>query len=203
MSCVPSLTGRCFRSQLCLPNAEGGRPSAVSPATRGRRWPPLPERLSQPGGVSLPLALSSRPRWFERGRRQCCCGPRRGPGRGAVNGGGGEAERRPRSALNPQYFRSPTTFPSEVLPLWGRTEGEGARREVLGEAREPERLEPAAEAVAESAPASPPRPRLFPVFSLRPPRRSRSRAARGLFGGGAEPSRAASCDLRAPAPTAA
>lgn len=152
-----AFTGRCSQgSQLCLPNAEGGSTLCRgAPATRGRCGPLSRERPSQPGGVflsrfSLPgltSGLGARPPLSVLLRS-----PGAGPGRAMAAEGGGAW--RPRSALNPRNFRSPTTFPRSAAALGAWTEGEGEAGSLGGSGGEPERLEPAAEAVAESAPAS-------------------------------------------------
>lgn len=184
-------------SQLFPQSAKGG--SALrrgTQATRGRCSPLSRERPSQPGGCfSLPLALSPPGLTSGSGARQplsVLVRSRRGPGRGAVNGGGGRRSggraqpRAPETLGAPQLFR-------EVLPLRGRGRKGQARREVWGEA---------AGSRGDSNPRrgwwrSPPGPRAaaapasFPAPSPRPPRRS-------LLGGGApSPAGPPPRDLRA------
>lgn len=181
-------TGRCFQgSQPCLPNAKGGSTLCRgAPATRGRCGPPLPGAAEPARWVFLSpsRALSSRPhiRVWSAAAAVSVAAVASGAGPGRSKWRRREAERRPRSALNPRNFRleAPQLF-REVLPLWGRGRKGKARREVLGEAAGSRR---------DSNPRrrrwrSPPQPRTaaapasFPVFFPRPPRRSRSRALRG------------------------
>lgn len=199
-------TGRCSQgSQLCLPNAEGGSTLCRgAPATRGRCGPPLPGAAEPARWVFLSpsRALSSRPhiRVWSAAAAVSVAAVASGAGPGRSKWRRREAERRPRSALNPRNFRSPTTFPRSAAALGAWTEGEGEAGSLGGSGGEPERLEPAAEAVAESAPASRRRgPRLLPrVLPAAAEAEPEPRAARGLFGGGApSPAGLPPRDLRA------
>lgn len=128
--CLPHF-GRCSQgSQLPAQRGGAARPSPRASGHQGALQPPSPgSSRASPVGVSLSLSRSLfRPhiRVWSAAALSVLLRSRRGAGPGRGKWRRREAERRPRSALNPRNFRSPTTF-REVLPLWGRgRKGEGS-----------------------------------------------------------------------------
>lgn len=155
-------------SQLLLPGLGAARPSAAGLRPPGGAAAPSPgSGRASPVGVSLPLALSPPGLTSGSGARpplSVLVRARRGPGRGAINGGGGRRSGGHAQLGAPETLDSkPHNFPGSAAAPGAWTEGEAEAGSLGGSGGEPGSLEPAAGAVVESARASRRRgPRLLP-----------------------------------------